>query len=217
MWRAYPLAADRNRTPGVATIGCHLTSNGELSGCKVQNESPTDAGFGREALSLFRSFRVQTGGKSAVELGREVTATVDFTPRDFVRLLPSGSGEGSPGVQTLVRFVWNGFYTSYPFQARFSGVSGWVHLRCPVERGGVVPRCAVVEEQPKNLGFGEAALQGMHGVLVSSKTVDGRGTEGMILDTTEVINPSCDELPAWDVERAGCTAGSQPFPVLPGH
>ena len=209
IWSAYPAVASRSHTPGRATIRCRVNSDGELIGCQIQDENPSGMGFGSKALFLSKSFRVQMGPHGKRVDGM-VSASVDFTPMDYVRVAPAS------GPPTLVR-LWSGFYPGYPFKARFTGVSGRVVMRCKVGRSGAVSDCMVVEEQPNGLGFGEMAVQGVGHPGLEAKTVDGRQSEGMTLETTEIINPPCDALPSWDRVRVGCGVPSQPYQVLPGH
>lgn len=46
---------------------------------------------------------------------------------------------------------------AYPEKAKAQGVGGAVDLVCTVQRGGGFDDCAVLGEQPRNLGFGPAA------------------------------------------------------------
>jgi TonB family protein len=79
--RVYPSQALKAGLSGSAVLHCQVTATGELSGCAVLSEAPTDAGFGPAALKLTPLFeaRSQTpdGGPKR---GREVRIPIRFMP-----------------------------------------------------------------------------------------------------------------------------------------
>ncbi|RAK50730.1 TonB family protein [Phenylobacterium deserti] len=58
MARFYPEGALRRGTSGLAVIGCNVTAEGAVNGCRVVSETPTGEGFGAAALKLSRFFRM---------------------------------------------------------------------------------------------------------------------------------------------------------------
>ena len=204
----YPSAADRRHQVGRATIGCRSNSNGELTDCRVRDESPARAGFGAAAIQLSKNFWVETDGKGADWKGRTVSASVDFTPKDYVRVMSAGPAADPSAGPALARLVSGTFGARYPYQARFTGLSGRVVLHCRIGRDGAAPDCAAVDEQPRGHGFGLAAEQGARHVRVAGKTLDGLPTEGMVLEKVVIVGPSCSDLPAWDSTLSGCRTGS---------
>lgn len=200
--RYYPARADRRRQTGRVTIRCRSNSDGELMDCAVEEETPAAAGFGAAARQISKDFRVETGGKGEAWKGRPVEASIDFTPQYYYRVRPQGSD--AQATPALSRRISGTFRARYPFQARFTGLSGRVVLHCPIEPGGVASGCAAAEEQPKGLGFGKAAEQGARHIQVAGKTLDGRPTEGMTLEKQVIVSPSCSDLPGWDRRLEGC-------------
>ena len=164
--------------------------------CKVQDESPAGAGFGSAALFLSKSFRLETGGKGETWKDRTISTSVDFTPQYYLRVTAGGSADPSQA-PSLARRVSGVFGARYPFQARFTGLSGKVILHCLIGRDGPAPACTAVDEWPKGRGFGLAAEQGARHVRVADKTLDGLSTEGMTLEKMVIVAPTCSDLPGW--------------------
>jgi hypothetical protein len=215
---AYPSAADRRRTPGRGTLGCRVNSAGELTNCTLLDESPDGAGFGRAGLFLSTAFRVEMSGKGARWKGQTISVSIDFTPPQYARIAPDAAAAGPSRGARLVRWVNGPPWAHYPLRARLTGLSGRVRLRCRVGHNGVVPQCSAVDEQPKGLGFGLAAEQGVRNLRVSSKTLDGSDTEGLTLEITQIINPPCLDQPQWDRDLNGCSPPLQPFrPDMDAH
>ena len=136
-----------------------------------------------------------------------MTATVNFTPQGFARILsadPSASAHS-------VSWVTDKASITYPFKARFTGYSARVLLRCKVGPAGVLSECAEAEETPRGFGFAAAAVATAKGSKVAAKTVDGLATQGMTVEIVVTANPSCDNKPAWDRQIDGCSPGSQPY------
>lgn len=84
LMRAYPSAAIRTNTTGAVTLNCAVRVDGTLTDCSVRNETPSNMGFGRAAMSLSRFFRMspQSVNGQAVD-GARVNVTTRFTlPED---------------------------------------------------------------------------------------------------------------------------------------
>ncbi len=183
----------------------------------VQNESPAGGGFGAKALSLSSFYRVETNAKGAALKGRMVTATIDFTPKGFARVLTNDPTADLHNPARFVRWRIGQPSVEYPFSAQLTGFSGRVVLSCKVGTAGVLAPCSTTEESPKGLGFGAAAKHVGDGMRVSSKTLDGEDSEGLTVEVVVVSNPSCLNEPEWDRRLDGCPADAQPYQVLPGH
>ena len=209
--KVYPPTAERQHTPGRATIRCRASADGELAGCKVQDERPAGAGFGRAALFLSDAFRLEMGPKGSALKGRAVDATIDFVPPGFARIVPADPAAEPFALPLVVRWRDGSPGMSYPFKARFTGLSARVVLRCKIGAEGVLTECLAIDESPKGFGLAANAEDILKGTRVSKKTVDGRDSEGLTIETVVVQNPSCDEKPAWDRRLDGCLPGFQPF------
>ena len=66
----------------------------------------------------------------------------------------------------------------YPRRAIDLEKSGGATLMCTVAATGSVGNCSVIDESPKGLGFGEAALASAKLFRLSPRTVDGEAVEG---------------------------------------
>ncbi|HWE99006.1 MAG TPA: TonB family protein [Caulobacteraceae bacterium] len=69
MARAYPAVALRRGVGGSATLLCAVLANGAVSGCAIQTETPSGAGFGKAALSLTRYFRMRPRLENGAAVG----------------------------------------------------------------------------------------------------------------------------------------------------
>jgi TonB family protein len=69
----------------------------------------------------------------------------------------------------------------FPDLAYSKGVeSGHVLLQCPVSADGAIESCWIVNETPKDVGFGQAALASAVKARLQPRTVDGVATGGMV-------------------------------------
>lgn len=204
--REFPVAAARRRLPGRATIRCRVDSVGLLNDCKVLDESPSGAGFGPAAVVLSKGYRVAMKAKGAPAVGQAVVTTIAFTPPGFARVVEADSSSGP----RVVRWV-SARPPGYPIQARFSGLSGRVVVRCTIGPKGALSGCISVSEQPTDLGFGPAAVQSRNRARVSGKTQDGAPAEGLTIETEVITNPACTDRNQQDARLNGCAPDFQPF------
>ena len=83
-WRDWPAPALRLEISGSATLKCNHDAQGQLSGCKVTEQSRPDKGFGDAALRLARTFRLRpTLSDGSPLTAGEITFKVPF---DYDRL-----------------------------------------------------------------------------------------------------------------------------------
>jgi hypothetical protein len=152
---AYPAKAKTGMVGGSAILQCAFKDEGRLSGCAVQSDKPTGYGFGNAALTLTNRFQAPSktaDGKSTK--GAFVTVSVFFT---------AGMLDGTGVYVTAAPWVASPtpemFARGFPAKARAAGVtSSRVVLSCLVGSNGALTDCSVKEENPADLGFGEASL-----------------------------------------------------------
>jgi hypothetical protein len=192
----YPAGAQGRRTAGRSTIRCRVNADEGLTDCKVLDETPAGDGFGTKALFLARMFKVAVGEHGSTTRGQIVSASIDFTPQGFARVLPGG----------LVRWRGPPPEASYPGQARYTGLSGRVVLRCHIGQGGGLSGCSAVEEWPKGFGFAAAAEREGDRARVAAKTLDGAAAEGLAVEMVLITNPACVDLSEQDRRRLVCPA-----------
>lgn len=62
---------------------------------------------------------------------------------------------------------------AYPVAARRAGLDGYIRLRCRINLRGSLEDCAILDESPPGMGFGEAALQLSRHFAVAPRRRDG--------------------------------------------
>ena len=72
----------------------------------------------------------------------------------------------------------NQFAALYPRAAQSQHASGHTKMSCKVRTDGTLTACAIVEETPPNMGFGEATLKAAPYFKMRPKTIDGRPVDG---------------------------------------
>jgi TonB family protein len=153
MTAAYPRKASEFQIGGGVVISCTATGDGLLKDCAVEGEEPANLGFGEAALVLSAKFRAARQKSDGTPMaGTHVRIPVRFEPptipaRREVRFpKPPGS---------YARFGQVGPY--YPVRA--ASRPGAALLECRVTETQRLEACAVVEETPARIGFGDAALK----------------------------------------------------------
>ncbi len=189
-WTTAPTAADlaaaypRHRgdaTPGDARIYCQVNGKGRLEHCSLSDEAPAGKGFGKAALSLTPKFAVHLAPdmqKSTPDLWVDIA--VHFDGADAApagRPLPDPDWVRLPDPDRTAAL--------YPVAARSAGVTtGMGKVDCRIGETGALGACALVEEQPIGLGFGQAALTVAPEMRANLWTREGGPTVG-----THVIVP----------------------------
>lgn len=80
--RAYPAEALREGVPGSVELACLEISDGTVVNCRVMDETPEGAGFGRAALRLSRLFRFSPATADGRPVEAEVRIPYDFSVVD---------------------------------------------------------------------------------------------------------------------------------------
>lgn len=152
----WPKEALRKGEGGKALLGCVVTIRGDLTTCKVLQESPAGAGFGGAALALVSEIQM----KPATLNGTPVEGNVRL-PVTFPSFTPSKEPELMravlPGVLMQAAPTYAEVAAAFPERARAKGVAGRAVLNCSVIDTGELKRCAVISEAPIGMGFSTAA------------------------------------------------------------
>lgn len=195
----WPEAAYRDKVNGHVTLSCKVDAFGLAEECRVASESPTGKGFGQAALQMRTTFKLKpaTGPNGPIE--SMMTIALDFkAPDTQVRFEGAARDGGSeltaiprtdlsvPGdpperrwVTMLDHPIWAeaaGFddvARAYP--AKAGDVDGYAVDHCQVDRTGALIGCAIIKEEPENLGFGAAALSLAPRFRVSPELAQGHG------------------------------------------
>jgi len=180
MERYYPRDATKYGLEGAALIACKVATTGYLEGCAVTQESPRGAGFGDAALSLaarFRMLPMTKDGQPAA--GGRINIPIRFrTPNPSP--LPPQTREVilKPDLELLA--TADDVAQAYPAQARPSGATGEVLMRCAAADGGELRDCVALQERPQGLGFGEAAAT-LAGKFRLKPAADGHAQAGAMV------------------------------------
>lgn len=180
----WPIGAYQSRVDGQVTLDCRVDIHGLAEECAVASETPAGKGFGKAALLLRPSFKLtpMAGPNGPVEAMRAITIVFKASDNDDLQFdMPSGGMgadiskrgirmNGTPPemreVMMLDRPVWAAAATfedvaaAYPAKAR--GVEGFAVAHCQVDRAGGLWACEQRKEDPKDKGFGPAALALAH-------------------------------------------------------
>ena len=195
----YPTAAGARHLPGRATLRCHVDDRGQLFGCKVISETPVGMGFGTAAIRFQPDYRLRTLAADGLPVrGRMVDVTVEFTPRDWARIVGEGKDWDASKPAPVVRWIVNPLEPSllhrahYPPEALAKGLAAEVALHCKVKPDGYLTDCLVARETPAGLGFGRYALLARPNLLrVDTHALDGSPMAGRTVEVRYVFNPPC--------------------------
>lgn len=113
--------------------------------------------------------RVPPPDLSAPPTPTPIPVAVDPPPAPPVQVITNPQWIRRPGGADLERW--------YPRRAKESGIEGRANLDCIVDESGRLS-CAVVSEEPANMGFGEAAVRMARAYQMRPLTVNGEPTAG---------------------------------------
>lgn len=183
----WPREALKKGFGGRATIACQVSLQGALRDCSVESETPAGSGFGAAAIALTPQFLMKPATRDGQPVVSAVLIPVIFpTPEIATGTLLRGTGLYTNFARAnLSNVPWTAAPTyaevaaAYPEKARARQVGGRATLSCSFKVEGRVGSCQAVAEEPKGLGFGNAARLLAKSFVGPSTMDDGRSTVGM--------------------------------------
>lgn len=153
-WSRLPTAADFeaafpstgfDHRPTAHAI-CDADTAGVLSDCVLIDEEPSGQGIGDALIGMAASFRLKPASASCVSR----------FPRTLIHSMwsdraPDLALKRAPTIEDVRKF--------YPRSAAGPKAQGFAMTRCIVAASGKVDECRVIYEEPKDAGFGAAALK----------------------------------------------------------
>lgn len=152
----WPKEALRKGQGGKAVLDCAVTVRGDLTTCRVVEESPAGAGFGGAALALTSQIQMKPATLNGAPVEGHVRLPVtfpSFTPSKEPELMRAVL----PGVLMQAAPTYAEVAAAFPEKAKAKGLAGRVALNCSVIQTGELKRCAVISETPMGIGFAAAA------------------------------------------------------------
>lgn len=172
---AYPQKAREKLAEGRATLTCRFQAEGRVSGCQTTVEEPKGLGFAAAARQLSESFV----GPSVLADGSKTDGIWTMIPFTFdIDMLDADK-------RVIGRPQWSALPTGdqviagYPAAAMKANVgAARVVIACDVVEGGRLAGCTSQSEEPRGLGFGEAALALAGSFQARPWTAEGLPTVG---------------------------------------
>ncbi|CAN5813930.1 hypothetical protein BH11PSE1_BH11PSE1_16650 [soil metagenome] len=157
-WLERPTREDfENAVKGDVYLVCQITSEGRLSPCEVTDETPAGMGLAGSAISISGKFKMSTTLSTGETVGGHFRVM-----RMHFRLPPPPLPEGVRLIekpQWLKRPSASDIGNLYPARAQRMDVAGSATMQCSVSSDGGLNPCTVIDEDPGEYGFGDAALQ----------------------------------------------------------
>lgn len=166
MARAWPVGASLEDARVV--LECTVLTTGQLTDCSVMSETRPGLGFGAAALKMTQSFKFKPGARGGHPVASRVTVPIHFK----ARLETSPQWVRLPDAEA--------FSAVFPVKAMNDGQDGHVVLQCEILATGALEGCAVIEETPKDYGFGAAALALAPHFLLKPGKQDGKATRSAV-------------------------------------
>ena len=173
-WAAvWPPQAYQAHINGRVILTCRVDRYGIAEACSVASEKPTGWGFGKAALAMRPTLKVNPPSGEVGPTGAVMNIAIDFGAPN-----PDALGSGFAGSQqpffsqltlpdkqpvtVLNNPIWSSAATfddwkrAYPAAAK--GVAGYAVAHCAVRAGGRLTACEIIKATPDHLGFDRAAL-----------------------------------------------------------
>lgn len=173
-WAAvWPPQAYQAHINGHVILTCRVDRYGIAEACSVASEKPLGWGFGKAALAMRPTLKVNPPTGDVGPTGVVMNIAIDFGAPN-----PDALGSGfagaeqpffsqltlpdKPAVTVLNNPIWSSAATfddwkrAYPASAK--GGSGYAVAHCAVRAGGRLTACEIIKATPDHLGFDKAAL-----------------------------------------------------------
>jgi len=197
---AYPAKAKAAGRTGRASIHCRFDKDGGLHGCTTSQEEPAGFGFGAAARELAANFQAPStlqgmGPIAEVEIEVPVAFTQDMiTGKRAAMAHPVWISQPTEDVMKAV----------FPPRAMAAGVGrGVVQLGCQIGPAGGLAGCVIEKEDPKDLGFGQAALAASSYYRVRRWTDEGLPSIGQPIHIAVGYDLAPAELASLKAGRGG--------------
>jgi TonB family protein len=143
---------------GEATVSCKVSAQGVLFECRVLSESPTGLGFGAAAIAMTPQFLM----RPMIRNGQPVSGAEVRIPIHYKGMHPyplSMASAGVANIQWRAAPTFEEVLAAYPAKPRTEGVGGRATMSCLYTPDGHLRECRVVAQEPRDLGFGTAAVK----------------------------------------------------------
>lgn len=177
----WPREALQRGRGGKAVIHCKVSVQGALYECIVVSESPKDSGFGQAALTLATQFLMspaQKGGHAVAFDGVSIPINFQAPEAETGSHLAGMGPYSGKAFQDVSGVPWlnapsvGEVAAAYPPRGRAKTLEGHVALDCTFRADGHLTSCDVISEDPKGMGFGDAA-RSLTGKFVGPTTLPG--------------------------------------------
>lgn len=184
---ARPTEGPANGAKGAATVLCAVTAEGRLSPCRSEEEMPAGMGFGPAALSLTAKFRMKTELTTGEPVaGHWIQLRLRFPP---ILPPPPNGARLIENPQWLRRPDGQEFAKYYPDRAQRMMVAGHALVECSVTSEGSLSSCILLDEDPTEFGFGDAAIRLMPLFRMKPLDADGLPVAGGVARVTINFSP----------------------------
>jgi TonB family protein len=193
----YPTEAGRLAENGKAQINCLVSVQGALYDCSVISESPPGEHFGAAALALTPQLMFTPARLKGEPVVSAVNIPIAFkmppgsrpSPVDRRPDLDPNKGLVSPAMAWVEAPSYAALVAAYPAKAMEMGVGGRATLSCQFDRMGRLRSCTTITEEPKQKGFGNAAMSLTKLFRAPATLADGHPIEGISVQIPVVFDP----------------------------
>lgn len=204
----WPAEAWRRGQGGMAVVNCLVTLQGRLTACRADKEDPPGKAFGAAAIALTPQMLMKPMTVDGTPIQSRVSVPVTFE-------MPAGArGDDSPPIDVVrAAIAWEqapsvaDMAALYPAKAKAAGAGGAASLECNLNRKGELTACAVMTEQPKELGFGAAAKALSKRFRAPATLSNGRSVAGAIVHLPVTFAP--------EVLKGAAVVGKTQWAALP--